>query len=120
MLILYGEDNPDLAPSKLPKNVQAVLVKPRFPFGKHHTKMSVIEYDDGSVRVVVSTANLVSSDWQNRVQGLWVSPRCKKMSDTCGNGGESPTGFKASLLRYLRFYAVSKLSTYIQTLEKVV
>ena len=35
----------------------------------------VFVYDDESVRVVVSTANLVASDWENRTQGLWVSPR---------------------------------------------
>ena len=37
--------------------------------------MMVFVYEDLSVRVVVSTANLVSSDWENRTQGLWVSPR---------------------------------------------
>ena len=36
----------------------------------------VLVYSDDSVRIVVSTANLVPSDWENRTQGLWVSPKC--------------------------------------------
>ena len=36
-------------------------------------------YEDDSMRVVVSTANLVASDWENRTQGVWVSPKCPKM-----------------------------------------
>ena len=35
----------------------------------------VFVYEDESVRVVVHTANLVGSDWENRTQGVWVSPR---------------------------------------------
>ncbi len=117
LLILYGEDNPDLHPSKLPPNVQAVCVKPRFPFGKHHTKMSVMQYEDDSVRVVVSTANLVSSDWRNRTQGLWVSPRCPPLKASAQTS-DSQTGFKDSLLKYLRFYGVSRLRPYIEAVER--
>jgi len=31
--------------------------------------MSLFYYKDNSMRVVVSTANLISSDWYNRTQG---------------------------------------------------
>ena len=47
-----------------------------YPYGTHHTKLMILVYSDNSVRIVVSTANLVPSDWQNRTQGLWVSPKC--------------------------------------------
>lgn len=31
--------------------------------------MSLLGYKDGSMRVVVSTANLYEDDWENRTQG---------------------------------------------------
>ena len=48
-------------------------------------------YEDNSLRTVVSTANLVPSDWENRTQGLWVSPKCPP------GDGDSVTGFKVNL-----------------------
>jgi len=113
MLIIHGEDE---GPQGLPANVKAIRVKPRFPFGKHHTKMMVVKYEDESVRVVVSTANLVGEDWRNRTQGLWVGPKCPKLTDD--SPGESKTGFKNALLDYLRFYEVSPLRPYVQAVSQ--
>ena len=115
-MVIYGEDNPDLIASKLPPKVKAVCVRPPSPFGKHHTKMSILQYQDDSLRVVVSTANLVSSDWLNRTQGLWISPRCPRIE---GEGrGESETEFKTSLLRYLEFYKVSHLVPFLECVRR--
>ena len=76
LLILHGEDSPQLKSSNtLPDNVQAVRIRSPYPFGTHHTKMMILVYDDDSVRIIISTANLVPSDWENRTQGLWVSPK---------------------------------------------
>jgi len=118
LVILYGAENPELASSSLQANIRAVRVKPKYPFGTHHTKMMVFVYDDESVRVVVSTANLVASDWENRTQGLWVSPRCKKL-DSDGSDGESPTKFKSSLLKYLKFYEVSAVKQFTDVISGV-
>jgi len=115
LVILYGAENPELASPNLAANIRAVRVKPKYPYGVHHTKMMVLLYEDMSVRVVVHTANLVPSDWENRVQGLWVSDKCPKITD--GGSGESPTGFKASLLRYLRFYEVSAVQQFISAIQ---
>ena len=52
----------------------------------------LLVYDDNSMRTVVSTANLVPSDWENRTQGLWVSPKCPP------GDGDSATGFKVTLI----------------------
>lgn len=116
LVILYGAENPDLASSNLASNIRAVRVKPKYPYGTHHTKMMVLMYEDGSLRVVVSTANLVPDDWHNRTQGVWVSDRCPKLGEDAGSG-ESPTGFKASLLRYLKFYEVSALQQFISAIQ---
>jgi hypothetical protein len=110
LLILYGNENPELAKLKA-DNVKAVRIRSPYPFGTHHSKIMVLVYSDESVRVVVSTANLVPSDWENRIQGLWISPKCPK------GQGDSPTGFKSSLLRYLDFYQVSQLQSYTDAIK---
>ena len=115
LVILYGAENPDLASSNLSSNIRAVRVKPKYPYGTHHTKMMVLVYEDNSVRVVVHTANLVPDDWMNRTQGIWLSDKCPRITD--GGSGESPTGFKASLLRYLKFYEVSVLQQFITCIQ---
>ena len=73
LVLLYGHDNPELSSENLSQthpNLRAIRIKPKSPFGTHHSKMMVLLYEDGSVRVVVHTANLVPSDWENRTQGL--------------------------------------------------
>ncbi len=109
MLILHGEDRPELSSKNLPENVTAIRVRSPYPFGTHHTKLMILIYDDNAVRIVVSTANLVPSDWENRTQGLWVSPICRPADDP----KDSATGFKSSLLRYLRSYNLSQMKAYI-------
>ena len=73
LVLLYGQDNPELSSQNLSQthpNLRAVRIKPRTPYGTHHSKMMVLLYEDGGVRVVVHTANLIPSDWENRTQGL--------------------------------------------------
>ena len=124
LTIIYGEAN-ELADknSPLKSNIIAKRVKPRYPYGTHHTKMMVLVYDDSSVRVVVHTSNLIASDWENRTQGLWVSPRCPKLENTTNSStrwesiGDSKTCFKRSLLRYLNFYEVSVLRPFTEKIK---
>lgn len=81
--------------------------------------MMIFCYTDNSVRVIVSTANLYEDDWHNRTQGLWISPKCPELpegSDT--TAGESKTGFKESILRYLIEYKIPKLQRYIVKIRK--
>lgn len=76
-------------------------------------------YADGSMRVVVSTANLVEDDWHNRTQGLWLSPRCPRCADdadTAAGGG--PTGFRDDLVRYLVTYNVARLQPWIARIRR--
>lgn len=65
MLILYGEREDQ---EKLPHNIKTHHIK--MPtFGCHHAKLMVLKYKNDGIRVVVSTANLYSDDWENRTQG---------------------------------------------------
>lgn len=70
----------------LPENVK--IYKPPLPFawGTHHTKMAVLLSHRG-VRVIITTANYISGDWDRKAQGLWLqdfplkSGRCPTSSD---------------------------------------
>ncbi|XP_013147990.1 PREDICTED: probable tyrosyl-DNA phosphodiesterase [Papilio polytes] len=120
LTILYGDDCGDMKSlSKKKPNVDAHYVSMATPFGKHHTKMMLLCYEDGSLRVVISTANLYIDDWENRTQGLWFSPACPPLPvDSMPHDGESPTLFKRSLLRYLHHYQMPQLSYYVDWVKK--
>ncbi|KAM3955536.1 tyrosyl-DNA phosphodiesterase glaikit [Aphomia sociella] len=120
LTILYGEDSPDLKTiNKKKPHVDAHHVNMASPFGKHHTKMMILCYEDGSLRVVVSTANLYIDDWENRTQGLWFSPRCPELPpDAMPFDGESVTCFKKSLLRYLNHYQMPQLAYYLERVKR--
>ena len=92
LVILYGAESPELASPDLQEvwpSCRAVRVKPKYPYGTHHTKMMLLTYEDGGLRVVVHTANLVPGDWENRTQGLWVSDKCPKMTGSDTSKGDS-------------------------------
>lgn len=89
------------------------------PFATSHTKMMLIGYKDGSMRVVISTANLYEDDWHNRTQGLWISPTLNSMPDDADtSAGESPTGFRHDLMLYLVEYKIGKLQPWIARIRK--
>ncbi|EFN87772.1 Probable tyrosyl-DNA phosphodiesterase [Harpegnathos saltator] len=101
MMILYGER---VDKEKLGDNITTVHVEMPFEFGCHHTKIMILQYRDNGIRVVVSTANLYSDDWENRTQGMWISPHLPRLSKAAKRCGESPTNFKKDLQRYLGTY----------------
>lgn len=116
LLILYGSEEAGIADisKKLP-NVTTVKVNISTPYGCHHTKMMFFFYKDKSMRIVVSTANLYEDDWHNRVQGMWISDKLPSLPDGMShvNNGESPTGFREDLMRYLMAYNLPKLQPII-------
>ncbi|KAF9416648.1 hypothetical protein HW555_006078 [Spodoptera exigua] len=74
---------------------------------------------NGSLRVVISTANLYLDDWENRTQGLWFSPSCPELpAESMPHEGESPTMFKKSLLRYLNNYHLPNLAFYVDRVKR--
>lgn len=79
----------------------------------------LLGYKDGSMRVIVSTANLVEDDWHNRTQGIWMSPRCAAMPDGADTAtGDSATGFREDLVRYLVTYNLPKMQPWIARIRK--
>lgn len=120
LTILYGDETPDIKDvGKKSKNVETHHVSMANPFGTHHTKMSILCYEDGSLRVVVSTANLYIDDWENRTQALWISPRCPELPEgAMPHEGDSETGFKKTLVSYLSWYRMSALTEYIERVKR--
>lgn len=116
LLVLYGSDMEGIADinKKMP-NVTTVKVPILTPYGCHHTKMMFLFYKDGSMRIVVSTANLYEDDWHNRVQGLWISDKLPALPDGVSHAqnGESETNFRSDLLTYLHAYNIPKLQPII-------
>uniref|UniRef100_A0A0N5AX62 Tyrosyl-DNA phosphodiesterase 1 n=1 Tax=Syphacia muris TaxID=451379 RepID=A0A0N5AX62_9BILA len=71
------------------------------PYGSHHTKLSIFESDTGKLHIIISTANLVQGDWENKTQafyhcsGEFVEKKFVRSS------------FQDELVAYLNFYMKS-------------
>lgn len=120
LLILYGRQlDPHM--EQLAKNLPQITAcfVPMPDFSTHHTKMMLLGYKDGSMRVIVSTANLYGPDWENRAQGLWMSEKLDAMaSGSAAVDGESETEFRQDLITYLSSYGFSQLDQWIQRIRR--
>ncbi|CAK9819513.1 Probable tyrosyl-DNA phosphodiesterase [Anthophora plagiata] len=104
---------------KLSLNITMLPINMPTKFGCHHTKIMILKYKDNGIRVVVSTANLYSDDWENRTQGLWISPHLPPLPESANpSDGESPTGFKKDLERYLNKYRQPVLTEWISAVRR--
>ncbi|XP_017766408.1 PREDICTED: probable tyrosyl-DNA phosphodiesterase isoform X2 [Eufriesea mexicana] len=116
MFILFGERVDE---EKLSLNITMIHVPMPTRFGCHHTKIMILKYKDEGLRVVVSTANLYSDDWENRTQGVWISPHLPPLPESANpSDGESPTGFKKDLERYLHKYRQPALTEWITAVRR--
>ncbi|CAD1475223.1 unnamed protein product, partial [Heterotrigona itama] len=116
MFILFGDRVDE---EKLSLNITMIPIFMPTKFGCHHTKVMILKYKDNGIRVVVSTANLYSDDWENRTQGVWISPHLPPLPESANPGdGESPTGFKKDLERYLNKYRVPVLTEWISVVRR--
>lgn len=119
LLILHGEDEPAIANySRVLPNVSSTMVRVPGAIGCHHAKVMLFFYKDNSMRVIISTANLYQEDWDNRVQGLWISERLPALSLGAAGSGESVTGFRSDLVRFLEHYGHPQLQAYIGRIKK--
>nr|XP_033187797.1 probable tyrosyl-DNA phosphodiesterase [Bombus vancouverensis nearcticus] len=116
MSILFGTRVDE---EKLSLNITMIPVWMPTKFGCHHTKVMILKYKDDGIRVVVSTANLYSDDWENRTQGVWISPHLPLLAESANpSDGESPTGFKRDLERYLHKYEQPALTEWISAVKR--
>ncbi|XP_060817013.1 probable tyrosyl-DNA phosphodiesterase [Bombus pascuorum] len=116
MSIVYGTRVDE---GKVSSNITMIPVWIPTKFGCHHTKVMILKYKDDGIRVVVSTANLYSSDWKNRTQGVWISPHLPLLAESANpSDGESPTGFKRDLEHYLHKYGKQALTEWISVVRR--
>merc|ERR1719494_897389 len=84
------------------KNI--TLFQARIPdaYGTHHSKMMFLLYSTG-LRVVITTGNMIKMDWDQKTQGIWISPLFPKLA-TGRDTDPTGTSFKQDLLHYLSAY----------------
>ena len=84
------------------------------PYGTHHTKMMLLHYCNNAFRIVISTANLVSQDWNKKTQGFYLSPifAIKNKQQT-----EQQSKFKTDLIEYLAAYKKEEINRWIEVIK---
>ncbi|XP_025200386.1 probable tyrosyl-DNA phosphodiesterase [Melanaphis sacchari] len=120
--LLYEHCDEDLSELDLKKKIPHLKHKKiinKNAFGHQHSKVSMFAYADGSLRVVVMSANLCEDDWTRFTQGIWVSPKFPLKKEDDLSDGNSKTDFKIDILRYLKSYNEQLLSHWIEKVEKV-
>ncbi|KAK2952125.1 putative Tyrosyl-DNA phosphodiesterase 1 [Blattamonas nauphoetae] len=71
---LYGKNgwyDESTQKDNLPPQFKTFFIDTKIPFGLHHSKIMLLTYPTG-LRFVVTTANLIESDWNGRTQALWM------------------------------------------------
>jgi len=116
MLLLYAQDDDALRSiNRRMPNITSINVRVPFPVGCQHTKLSILTYKCGGIRVIVSTANLYADDWKNRTQGLWVSNKLPLLGE---ESTDSVTCFRQDLIEYLKTYNLPALQTTIDRISE--
>lgn len=111
LLIMYGITNgEDIGYLKnineKHPNITSIEVKIETAIGCYHPKVMIMLYKDKSMRLIISTSNLYPGDWDERVEGVWISDRLPLLAEGVqpeGNG-ESVTGFREQFLEFLNFH----------------
>ncbi|XP_055989863.1 tyrosyl-DNA phosphodiesterase 1 [Sorex fumeus] len=98
-------------------NVSLCQAKLDIAFGTHHTKMMLLQYEEG-LRVVIHTSNLIRDDWHQKTQGIWLSPLYPRLAPGSPGGGDSATHFKADLISYLTAYNVPPLQEWVDLIRE--
>ncbi|XP_065052558.1 tyrosyl-DNA phosphodiesterase 1-like isoform X2 [Rhopilema esculentum] len=110
LLIVHGDSGQskaNLEAEAAPfKNIEFVQAELTIPYGTHHSKMMFLLYNDG-LKVVIHTANLIEQDWDQKTQGVWVSPKFPKLSTKQNQDNLQNDEFKKDLLEYLDAYGSS-------------
>ncbi|KAI1291406.1 tyrosyl-DNA phosphodiesterase 1 [Mortierella claussenii] len=69
--------------------------------GTHHTKAMLLFYRDGSMQLVIHTANMIERDWRNKTQAVFATGRLpkKELPSVLPN-----CAFERDLIEYLQHY----------------
>ncbi|KAM3852797.1 tyrosyl-DNA phosphodiesterase 1 isoform 4-T4 [Vipera latastei] len=122
LLIVHGEKRESMAElhedAHPYKNVRLCQAKLDIAFGTHHTKMMLLNYEEG-LRVVIHTSNLIDDDWYQKTQGIWLSPLYPRLPPgSAESDGESHTNFKSDLISYLVSYKSATLMEWVEIIKQ--
>ncbi|XP_015676963.1 tyrosyl-DNA phosphodiesterase 1 [Protobothrops mucrosquamatus] len=122
LLIVHGEKRESKAElhedAHQYKNVRLCQAKLDIAFGTHHTKMMLLNYEEG-LRVVIHTSNLIDDDWYQKTQGIWLSPLYPRLPPgSAESDGESHTNFKSDLISYLVSYNSATLMEWVEIIKQ--
>ncbi|CAN6618988.1 hypothetical protein TRVA0_007S02564 [Trichomonascus vanleenenianus] len=87
-----------------PENITLQKVRLSNRFATHHSKVMVLKFADGSIQIVIHTANMISFDWTNMSQGAWLSERLMPKKDPEDTSTPVGAQFQQDFIRYLRAY----------------
>ena len=115
MAVFYGHGEPhpwkqinpgihfqQLTPSD-PPNPTTNPLSFKVPWGVHHTKMFLIGFADGTLRVIIHTSNLLECDVSLKTQGAYVQDFPLKTAS--GEASKSGCDFENDLIAYLLTYS---------------
>ncbi|VEU44282.1 unnamed protein product [Pseudo-nitzschia multistriata] len=85
-----------------PPRTESNPLKVRMPYGCHHTKMTLVGYSSGRLRVHIHTSNLRQGDVHDKCQGAFLQDFLPKTEDQLCNFVTSD--FEESLVTYLESY----------------
>lgn len=95
-------------------NLKCLLAKLEDRFGSHHTKMMINFFTDGTMEIIIMTANLTMLDFGGLTQMCWRSGRLPKGKSRKDQG----IIFQNDLSLYLKCYKISQLSQLANTLNE--
>ena len=114
MAVFYGHGEPQswkqmnpgihfqqLLPSDAPNSPTNPLGF-KVPWGVHHTKMFLIGFADGTLRVIIHTSNLLQGDVSLKTQAAYVQDF--PLKTTTGVASKSGCGFENDFIAYLQSY----------------
>jgi hypothetical protein len=125
VLLIYGHADTEPPPKTVwcyPDAVDFVIRRPsdpansrynplphRIPFGVHHSKLFLVGFAHGVLRVIIHTANLRYNDIHIKTQGAFVQDFALKTTATTGTSPTSQTAsggsdFEEALVSYIATY----------------
>ena len=91
-----------LKPTELPRSSLNPL-DVRIPYGVHHSKMFFIAFADGTLRVIIFTANLVRGDLEFKTQGAYIQDFPLKKDES-----QATCEFEQDLIAYMNTYQYNR------------
>ncbi|CAG8586035.1 18929_t:CDS:10 [Acaulospora morrowiae] len=94
------------------RNIKVVPVSMPITYGTHHTKAMLLFFTDGTMRVVIHTANIIEREWCNKSQGVYMTPILpRKRNDS------SSCEFETDLINYFKSYSNNTMREYGERLK---